>query len=161
MNEWERFDRAPIKQHADKPHLLFHGAQSTVNSSGVTTNFGPPGRFFLCYVPPRFWFFFISPAIAKWQQFCMLKYCTTVLTTAKSCDLILLCYPAVCHFENCKEIGIRQFVGFTLFYSLLCKTNAQCENCIKYNWGEWGSDSRWLHLRPPPPKKNSSRSGAC
>jgi hypothetical protein len=23
---------APIMQHADKPHLLFHGAQSTVNS---------------------------------------------------------------------------------------------------------------------------------
>jgi hypothetical protein len=33
MNIYQRFDIAPIKQHADKPQLLFHGAQSTLNSA--------------------------------------------------------------------------------------------------------------------------------
>jgi hypothetical protein len=32
MNEYQRLDAAPIKQHTDKPLLLFHGAQPTVNS---------------------------------------------------------------------------------------------------------------------------------
>jgi hypothetical protein len=33
MNKYQRFDIAPIKQHADKPQLLFYGAQSTLNSA--------------------------------------------------------------------------------------------------------------------------------
>jgi hypothetical protein len=38
MNEYQRFDTAPIRQHADKPHLLFQGAQSTLNSAVRSNN---------------------------------------------------------------------------------------------------------------------------
>jgi hypothetical protein len=34
MNEYQLFDIAPIKQHAEKPQMLFRGAQSTPNSAG-------------------------------------------------------------------------------------------------------------------------------
>jgi hypothetical protein len=44
MNEWQRFNIAPIKQRADRPHLLFHGAQSTMNSAVGSIREISPGR---------------------------------------------------------------------------------------------------------------------
>jgi hypothetical protein len=44
MNEWQRFNIAPIKQRADRSHLLFHGAQSTMNSAVGSIREISPGR---------------------------------------------------------------------------------------------------------------------
>jgi hypothetical protein len=38
MNEKQRCNIALIKERADKPHLLFHGAQSTLNSAVLVGN---------------------------------------------------------------------------------------------------------------------------